>query len=313
MPHHPEHDHDSDIDTANPWIVIPYFAGDEGAPGQRPITNVSPPVVSWLCPSIKVEGVNYIATPGSYRPDEPLKITVKVDNRGVPNALVTVSLYWADPTTSFVIPTFITSTMFPVVGRSVAGPTEMPPMFWTPQSSKIPPHFCLLAHASAFPPEAAPGSSTPDPLNDRHWAQYNLQSVTLPASNKVNAVFWAANPETEAAAFRVTVRPVAEAGLKTLAQVLKAEPIALKHEQLTLYRVADEAGERGPQDPSLILELKRGERQALGIAAQSPTLAPHQFTALEVIQTRLGSEKDEAAMTGSLGIVVFAKETKPGC
>jgi len=229
---------DRDIDTSNPWIVIPYFVGDEGRLGQRPLNIIPPPIgpiVTWLCPSIKVQGVNYTTIPGSYLPDEPLAITVDVDNRGIPATQVTVDVFWADPSTGFAKRTLILSSTFPVAGRSVSGPTKSPKMIWTPESSKIPPHFCLLVHATSSSPESLPGPNTPD-VNDKHWAQYNLPSAALSASNKLTSVFWAANPDIESAAFTVMVRPVAEEGLKMIARMVKAEPIAIKNKQLLLYR-----------------------------------------------------------------------------
>src|SRR3990172_11452396 len=154
--------HDENIDTSNPWIVIPYFVGDQGRPGiERPLTGIS-----WLCPSIKVKGVNYTAAPGTYLPDQPLSITVDVNNLGVPTAIVTASVSWADPATGFASPTFIASTSFPVPGRPVTGPVSSPPMIWTPEYTKIPPHFSLLARATAFPPEPVTVPTTPDPVND---------------------------------------------------------------------------------------------------------------------------------------------------
>jgi hypothetical protein len=293
------------IDTSNPWIVIPYFSGDEGRQGiERPLTGIF-----YLCPSIKVKGVNYTAVPGTYIPDEPLSIIVDVSNLGVPTAQVTVDVYWADPSTAFVNPTWIASTTFPVAGRAVSGsipiPTSSNEMIWTPEQTKIPPHFCLLAHATAYPPEPDPGPTTPDPVSDRHWAQYNLQTATLPPSNKLISVFWSANPERESAAFMVTARPVSKEGLKLLARVVRAEPVASKHEQIMLGRATAEGRERGSRQDSLVLELERGARQPLIVSVHAPELAPHQFTAVEVVQTRLGNERGEGTATGGLAIVIF--------
>ena len=119
-------DHDDDIDTSHPWLVIPYFNGDEGRAAQRPLTKVLPPVTSWLCPSIHVQGVNYSTPPGTYLPDEALAITVAVDNRGVPNALVKLRLYWSDPATGFANPQLILSATRTVPDRAVPGPTSVP-------------------------------------------------------------------------------------------------------------------------------------------------------------------------------------------
>jgi hypothetical protein len=293
-----------EIDISNPWIVIPYFLGDSGQ--SRPLNTLFPPIVTWLCPSISVEGVNYTTVPGSYLPDEPLAITVNVDNRGVPTALVTVDVYWADPSTGFVKPTLIASKLFPVVGRSVKGPTKSPKIIWTPDRIKIPAHFCLLVHATASPLEPFPGSSIPDPVGDRHWAQYNLQAATSVATS-LTSVFWAGNPELESAAFTITAHPVSEESLKTIAQIVKAEPVAIKDEQIALHRVNKDQSLQELKQTSVTLELGQGERQPLVVSAQSLELSPHQFTAVEVIQTRIDGERNNF-ITGSLGIVVFAQQ-----
>jgi hypothetical protein len=311
MPTH-EPEHGDGGDTTNPWIVIPYFSGDDGIPGtQRPLTVNTPIPTYWLCPAIKVQGVNYTAVPGSYIPDQPLAITVDVENRGVPTAQVTVNIAWAAPSTGFFTPHWILSSTFPVPGRSVAGSTTSPQMIWTPEQAKIPQHFCLLANAICFPPEPDPGPTTPDPVNDRHWAQYNLQAAVLPASKNYSSVFWAVNPQIESAVFSVTVRPVSEEALKMIARMVKAEPVAIKDEQLTLHRATEEAKRRELRQARVVLELGRGDRQPLVVSAHSVELASQQFTAIEVVQTRLGTERGEGVITGSLGIVLFTAQA--GC
>jgi hypothetical protein len=187
-------------------------------------------------------------------------------------------------------------------------------MIWTPEQSKIPQHFCLLVKATASPPEPAPVPSTPDPVNDRRWAQYNLQAVALPPSKKLVSVFWAENPEGEPAAFSVTVRAVSEADLKTLARVVKAEPVAIRNEQLALHRLSAEPNVRASHQASVVIELNRGERQPLVVSADALELASHQFTAIEAVQSRLSVERGDGTITGSLGILLFAadKSCKPG-
>lgn len=305
-----------DIDTSHPWLVIPYFNGDEGRASQRPLTKVSPPVTSWLCPSIHVQGVNYSTPPGSYLPDEPLQITIDVDNRGVPNAMVKVQVYWSDPATGFASPQLILTASKPVPGRAVTGPTRFPPLIWTPEQASIPPHFCLLVRASCTPPEPDPGPSTPSPMGDRHWAQYNLQSAMVSAAGSSNFVFWAGNPALEAGAYAVTVQPLSERALQNVARLVRAEPVTIRAQQLALHRATDLAVRRAREtsntrDTSVVLELARGERQALVLSAQDLQLGPQQFTAVEVVQARVGHER-EAEATGSIGVVLFghAHETR---
>jgi hypothetical protein len=184
-------------------------------------------------------------------------------------------------------------------------------MIWTPEHTKIPQHFCLLVNATALPPEPDPGPSTPAPANDRHWAQYNLQAAAVPASKKHSSVFWAVNPQIESAAFAVTVRPVSKEAMKMIARMVKAEPVAIKDEQLTLHRATEEANGWELRQARVVLELDRGERQPLVVSAHSVELASQQFTAIEVVQTRLGTERGEGVITGSLGIVLFA--ARVGC
>jgi hypothetical protein len=259
-------------------------------------------VLSWLCPSIRVQGVNYSTPPGSYLPDEALQITVDVDNRGVPNALVKLQLYWSDPATGFASPQLIFTASRPVPGRSVAGPTRFPPMIWTPEQASIPAHFCLLARVSCTPPEPDPGPLAPSPMSNRHWAQYNLQSALLKASGSGTFVFWAGNPGLEQGRYAVAVRPLDERALQRLARLMRAEPVVASQQQLALHRAADPLARQA--DASVTLDLARGERQALVLSAQELHLRPQQFTAVEVVQTRVGGKRDEEA-TGSLGVVLF--------
>jgi hypothetical protein len=293
-----------EIDTQFPWLVIPYFNGDHGLPSQRPLTKVAPPVIGWLCPAIRVQGVNYVAAPGTYLPDEPLHITVDVDNRGVPNAMVKLQVYWSVPGTGFVSQALATLSR-PVAGRSKTGPARFGPIIWTPDDASIPPHFCLLAHVSCTPPEPDAGPPTPSPMTDRHWAQYNLQTAVLNNARGHHAtIFWAVNPAAEAAAYMVTARPLTEEQLRTVARVVRAEPVAIRSHQLSLNRASDVAAVREGREPGLLLALERGERQALVVTTRELTLGPQQFTAVEMVQTRVGDER-VADVTGSLGLVLL--------
>nr|WP_315261128.1 hypothetical protein [uncultured Duganella sp.] len=306
-------DHDppngEDIDTRYPWLVIPYFHGDEGRAAQRPLSKVAPPVTSWLCPSIHVQGVNYSTPPGTYLPDQALQITVDVDNRGVPNALVKVQVYWSDPATGFASPQLILAASKPVPGRA-ATPTRFPPLIWTPELAAIPEHFCLLVRASCTPPEPDPGPLAPAPMSDRHWAQYNLTSAMLAAGGGSSFVFWAGNPAQERGAYLVAVRPVGEDALRALARMVRAEPVPALSRQLSLHRAID-ASRRESREASVVLELERGQRQALVLSAVDLQLAPQQFTAVEVVQSRVGHERDGDA-TGSLGVVLFGHTAETG-
>jgi hypothetical protein len=111
---------DDAIDTSHPWLVIPLLHR-RGPASRRPLSKITPPVISWLCPFIHVQGLHYATPAGTYLPDEPLEISVKVDNRGVPNAYVKLRIYWSDPATGFANPQLILSDSQPVAGRSVLG------------------------------------------------------------------------------------------------------------------------------------------------------------------------------------------------
>lgn len=306
----PNSDRGGEIDTSNPWIVIPYFPGDQGRPGiERPLTlpaiDAALGGITWLCPSIIIEGVNYTPPPGTYLPDEPLAISVDVVNLGIPSVVVTVTVSWANPSTGIANASPILASSFPVAGRSVSGPTRSPKMIWTPEQTKVPPHFCLLAQVTTFPLEPVVVPSAPAPVFDRHWAQHNLQSATLSTSTKLKTVIWAGNPLSESAAFTVNLRPVSEAGLKLLARVVKAEPVPIQAEQFAIGRVNAEGDGRRSAQNSVVLELDRGSRQPLMVSSQPLELSPHQFAAIELVQTRINAETRGDAVTGSLGIVVF--------
>jgi len=80
---------------------------------------------------------------------------------------------------------------------------------------------------------------------------------------------------------------------------MRAEPVPARLEQLALHRADDPVGRRG--QASMALELKGGERQALVLSAEALQLTPQQFTAVEVMQTRIGLDQ----ATGRLGVVLF--------
>lgn len=138
-------------------------------------------------------------------------------------------------------------------------------------------------------------------MSDRHWAQYNLQSAMLNAAGNKDFVFWVGNPAREAGAYAVTVLPLSQQVLEHMARLVRAEPVPVRRQQLALHRAADPAMHRA-RDGSLVLELARGERQALVLRAHDVQLAPQQFTAVEVLQARAGHEHEP---TGSIGVVLF--------
>jgi hypothetical protein len=301
------HDDPGEVDTSNPWLVIPYFPGDGGrkttTPPERPLTGIS-----WLCPSIKVTGVGYSSPPGTYQPDKPLSIAVDVANLGVPSAPVAVDLWWADPGTNFVTKTWFGTTTFPVTGGTGLAPvTSYPPIIWTPASATVPPHFCLLARATTAIAVAETIAAAPDaqPGQERHWAQLNLWvDTTAQANTKKTFVFWVGNSLSEAGAHTVTVRPVAENHLREIARVVRAEPVVLRNGRLALSHATSESL-AGHDKDHLIVDLRPGERQPLVITMPETELAPHQFTAIEAIQTRFSREAPDGVVVGSLGIVLF--------
>jgi hypothetical protein len=276
-----------------PYWTTPLFPGDpqEGDNGtRRPLPSG---IISWLC-----EGI--AASP--YAPGQPLDVQVSVGNNGGGNAtaLVTVIVYWSEPVAGGLSkPTIFGAQSVPVPPRGAVAATSVMTGI-VPTAS---PHICLFALVTHDLDKYDPLKPI-DPIGDRHWAQHNLQAVTVSPKKIVHLSFTAANALLKAGAFEVEARPVPEREMELLARRLKSTP-RLRTDSLRLQildntgRVLTEPGSTA----ALKLELDARGRRGLHLTLQmDETLEQHEFAAVEVLlHHRSGKRRD---LAGSLGVVM---------
>lgn len=295
---HPRPDHDERAQPVTTFLVIPYFNGDRGRPGiERPL---SASIVSWLCPSIVVNG-----QPGknAFERGVPTSIIAGVANwgSGTTAAPVLVQLWWSDPATSF--------TKLTLFGQSVAavptggGVVQCPPIVGTiPKSA--PQHVCLLAYVSSPLDSVAPGSPI-DPVGDRHWAQLNLVETTTTVGLKFQTTIWIGNPFQEAATFLINAQLLQADALPALHRLRREETVRGDLTRLAIFERRAAAEDRENPDrwrPEQRVTIPAGERRAIIVAGElSPDIPPGHSVALEVVQ-RGRSERGETY--GSIGIIV---------
>ena len=278
------------------YLVIPYFAGDRGRPGQeRPLGGN---VVWWLCPAIVVNG-----QPGknTFKRGEPTSVTVDVANwgSGTATAPVQVQLWWADPTTGFTNKTLFGQTI--VVAPTGGAVRRSPPVVGVIPTS-APPHVCLLAYVSS-PLDALPQSSPADPVGDRHWAQLNLAEIAAPAGQQFQLMVFAGNPLSDAATFDISARHLSRETLWALSRIRRAEVVSLERTSLELW----ESGRAG-EGNALRITLEPGRRRAVHIAGMLPDeVQPGLDVAFELVQSTPG-EGEEPRVTGAVGLIVQRRE-----
>lgn len=300
----PNNDH-HDVPPPSPYVVIPYFANDKGRPGiERPLTSAHP---SWLCPSIDVVGGPYF-TPGA-----PLSVRVRVANHGGGPQIDTVNVivYWADPTTGFTASkTYLGQGAVDVARGGGSGQTPVITGMIPGTASS---HICLLA--LAYTTGDVPKTGSPvDPVNDRHWAQLNLNVLAADWNGGFGFTFFAANPFAKGAAFDVVARMVNRQSLEAVSRYVRADAQVTEDVRLTLRPMnirgtyaRDAASER---ESRVRVELDGGARQAIQIRGQLPGVPePGRFVAVEVVQMHGGPEREERVI-GSIGLVIVAPQRK---
>ena len=285
-------DNEIPIEEQSTYLVVPYFAGDKGRPGrERPLPPASSPgVISWACPSIKVGGA-----PGTFVPGAPLSVTVTVANYGAGTSvgIVNVAVWWSDPTTAF--------TQTHLHGQAVVAVPSQGGIATTKAiintiPASAPSHICLLVRVSS-PADTVPSGSPIDPVNDRHWAQLNLNAVPAPGG-AFQFAFLAGNPLEEECIFALRARPVAPRGVEALVDTIRAEPLFL--EELGVdFVLLDEDGRPSGEEFTGRLALRPGESRKVLVGGQLPReLAAGEFAAIEVVQ------ECEERLIGSLGLVL---------
>ena len=292
MPIHNEHSDDS-IDT-RPFLFIPYwttpmFPGDPGDTGTtRPLPSG---VISWLCNGIHAS---------AYSPGQPLDVQVDVGNFGAGNAtsLVTVLVYWSEP----IAGTFSKPTLFGATSIAV------PPRGAIERSSVISgiipswsPHVCLFALVTHNLDKPGP---ILDPIGDRHWAQHNLQAVTVSPKKIVHLSFAVGTPQLERGRFEVQIRALDERKMETLAERFKATP-RLRLESLRIQLLDDTGRGLTELSSTATLPTNLGQRGRRGLhltLQMEERLEEHEFAAIEVVLNRSSEERSE--LVGSLGVVM---------
>lgn len=289
---------DQDVST---WLVIAYFNNDMGRPGaERPLGSS---VVSWLCPSIIVNG-----QPGknNFQRGAPTSVTVDVANwgAGTLSAPVYVRVWWSDPSTGFTtLHLFGQDTLVVPTGGGVRRSKAI--VGTIPTSA--PQHVCLLVNVWS-PLEA--GSATPlNPTNDRHWAQLNINDLTVAPGQAFQFMFWVGNPLARPATFEVTAQALARDAMPMLERVRRAEAVPVERPNLRLReagRLGESAGRGDEAGSRCRLTLRAGERRPIHLTGELPAdMAPGASTVFEIVSTGL-SDHDQAAF-GSLGLVVTAR------
>lgn len=277
-----ERRHDS-----RPHFVLPYWLAVPGVPGDDGNTRPLPGnVVFYLCPSIH-------ASP--YAPGEDLTVTVDVANYGGANtpSQAQVTVWWADPTTGFVIDpqNLIGYRTVAVDGRGGLATTQEMKKRIPPTA---PPHICLLARVSHQYDRAG---TIADPVGDRHWAQRNLSAVAAQPGVPVVFPFMAGNPLEEEVEFLVSTQFFDERHLGAIASAIGAEPTGVD----ALIAITDSEALRpdGQQEFRLSLQGREQRRLFFHIMLQSE-LAPGQFAGFQLAQLDLRRER----LTGGIGVVL---------
>ncbi|NEB27779.1 hypothetical protein G3I62_01390 [Streptomyces sp. SID14446] len=275
-----------EIPTPSTQLVIPYFRGDRGLP-DRPI-----PDPWYYCPSIRVTG-----TPGpfTFTPGSPMDVTVDVANYGAGTSVAAASVivWWADPTTGFTTLNWFGQAVVAVPSHGTHVARTKPITGTIPASA--PPHVCLLARVTALA-STLPQDTTPDPINEPHWAQLNLTTHPVTPEQTDFAFSWqAGNPGKEGASYRLLARPADERALQGLALALGATPVTMPEMDL---RIEEGDG------PTVTVELDAGEQRRMHLSGNlTQELRRDTFTAVEVAQFDI-TENPDGTPVGAVGLII---------
>lgn len=291
--HHDEREGQGDT---RPYLCIPYWTAPLGG-GTWDTGNVRPlpgAVVSYLCDAIHA---------GPYTPGQPLDVTVDVRNSGGGNAaaVVTVVMYWADPTAGFAKPKFFSACAVAVPPtRTTPGSTPTPRMTAMIPAT-APAHVCLLV-AVSHPQDGA--GTVCDPVGDRHWAQRNIQAAAVAPGAPALMPFTAGNPFAREGEFVLQVAPADRRRAVLVARELGAEAGDAPANLRLLDAGGAELGEAGREVRVSVGLGPREERAFQMLAEVGGDLPRGQTIVLEAILFDRSGER----VTGSLGLVLTAPE-----
>lgn len=283
-----------------PYLCVPYWtapltAGSAWDTGQnRPLPGA---VVSYACSSIHT---------GPYTPGQPLDITVDVRNSGGGNstAIATVVVYWAVPSVGFAKPTFFAASVV-AVPPSRNAPASVPsPTMTATIPATAPAHICLVVVVSHPQDKAGPAC---DPVNDRHWAQHNLQAVTATVGAPILIPIMAANPFNVAKAFNLRVGPVAEQHARQVAREFETEPIDIQPKLRLLDAHGAAVSEEGERTQTSVRLGPLDQRQFQLMIEVDSEIPANRSAAVEA---QLLDRDDRRHLVGSLGVVLHRPEPK---
>jgi hypothetical protein len=280
---------DQDVST---FLVIPYFPGDFGRPGTERALSGS--VIGWLCPSIIVND-----QPGqnSFERGAQTKVTVDVGNYGAGTltAPVYVRVWWSDPTAGFTVLNLFGQATLAVPNGSVKRTQEIVGVIPT----TAPAHVCLLARVWS-PLDTGASSAIPDPINDRHCAQLNINEIVVPAGQRFQFMFWAGNPSNRNAEFEITAASIRQESARFLSRVRRMDHALAQPVELQLTDARDVRGPRPERHGAHVrVGLPAGGRRSLLLAGKLPDEFPEGATAvLEIASTVEGRQ------IGSIGLVL---------
>lgn len=292
-------DHGEQPPDTRPFLCIPYWTApittdpkwDTGQ--DRPLPSE---VVYYACESIHTS---------AYTPGQPLDVTVDVRNSGGGNsaAIATVVVYWADPTVGFAHPTFFAAASVPVPPSGRISPTSVPtPTMTATIPATAPDHICLVVVVS-HPQDRAPTAC--DPINDRHWAQRNLQVV--PAAVGAPAIFpvMVANPFNVGQPFALQIGPADERRALLVAREFQTQPSSVE----ARMRLLDAHGAPVSGDGQRIgmsVELGPLEQRQFQLMIEIDSDVPTGHSA--TVEVELFDQTDQRRLVGSLGVVLLHPE-----
>jgi hypothetical protein len=291
-------------DCANPapLLVLPFNALDNGT---RPIQSQTSYLSQAL--QISVDGIPY--TGGPLPRDRSTTISVKVANWGDKDTSALITLWWTYPTAMFTSASLDPSGLSDPIwvdvprkdGSGRPGLATSADFDFTPPPSILVDHVCLIAEITAGD-ASAPGPV--DPVNNRHYAQHNVDLVHVSNGKTGSFIFNAANPFEVQARVTMRLRPVRGAALQTLECIYHAEPVEISADALGLQMVAAEEGDR--QCRELVFDLSGREQRLCQGLVTVKDLQPGQVSAGEVeltVKVLRGKSKEERR--GSFGVIIF--------
>lgn len=283
-----------DPPDTRPFLCIPYWTTPLSAGGtwdtgqQRPLPGT---VVYYLCESIRTT---------AYTPGKPLSVTVEVRNSGGGNAaaIATVLVYWGVPSAGFATLNFFAAATVPVTPSRTAATVARTATMTGIIPADAPDHICLLVQVS-HPQDRAPTAF--NPVGDRHWAQRNLQAVTVAPGAPAIAGFVAANPFATDGTFDLQVTAADRHQIAVVAASLGAEPKDVRPTLTLLDAEGSPVSAAGPAAGTRFALKGRGQR-AFQVLVEVPGELP--VGTVGVIEVKLLDAEQEGRVVGGLGIAL---------